>query len=331
MSFIINIIKERILRDFMSKRKLEIAVSSVFFIIMGLFILANPVVFLNYRIYMAVFTTLPILIILSTSMVFVIANGEIDLSFPSIVGVSAWVFASLVNAGVNPFLAMIIGVIAGSFCGFLNSLLITNLGLSSMVLTLGMNFLLRGFIMIVTNGKGIPLAFLRNTKIFSIFAGKIGIFPVQMLWAIGFVTMMWFLFYRHKFGGHLCYIGDNLMSAREMGININRVKTSIFLLMGAVSGFVGVLLCLINNQFWPTTGDGYLLIVLAATFLGGTPTWGGVGTIYGAIMGSLILSFLETGIVSSGLTGFYTKFFFGLILILALISHKFSRFNKKGK
>jgi simple sugar transport system permease protein len=121
------------------------------------------------------------------------------------------------------------------------------------------------------------------------------------------------------------------MSAREMGISVNRAMVSTFVLMGASSGFVGVLLCLINNQFWPTTGDGYLLIVLAAVFLGGTPTWGGVGTIFGAIMGSLILGFLETGIISSGLTGFYTKFFFGLILILALISHRFSGLSKKGK
>lgn len=323
--------KNRFLRDFIKKRKIEIAISLVFFIIMVVFIIANPVVFLNYRVYMAVFTTLPILIILSTSMVFVIASGEIDLSFPSIIGISAWAFAIIVKAGVNPFLALIVAIIVGSFCGFLNSLLITNLGLSSLVLTLGMNFLLRGLIMIITGGKGIPLAFLRNTKIFSIFTDKIGIFPIQMLWAIGFVTINWFLFYRHKFGGHVCYIGDNLMSAREMGISVNKVMVSTFVLMGASSGLVGVLLCLINNQFWPTTGDGYLLIVLAATFLGGTPTWGGVGTIFGAIMGSLILGFLETGIISSGLTGFYTKFFFGLILILALISHRFSGLKKKGK
>jgi len=319
------------MKDFVKKRKLEIAVSSVFFIIMIVFILANPFVFLNYRIYMAVFTTLPILIILSTSMVFVIANGEMDLSFPSIIGISGLAFASMAKAGINPFLALIVGIIVGLFCGLLNGLLITNLRLSSMVLTLGMNFFLRGLIMIATSGKGISLAFIKNTKIFSVFAGKIGTFPIQMLWAIGFATIMWFLFYRHKFGGHVCYVGDNLMSAREMGINVNKVKLSVFLINGASSGFVGVLLCLINNQFWPTSGDGYLLTVLAAVFLGGNPTWGGIGTIYGAFVGSFILGFIETGIISSGLTGFYTKFFFGLIIILALISHKFTGLKKKGE
>jgi len=319
------------MKDFIKKRKLEIGVSSVFFIIMIVFIFANPFVFLNYRIYMAVFTTLPILIILSTSTVFVIANGEMDLSFSSIIGISGLAFASMAKAGINPFLALIVGIIVGLFCGLLNGLLITNLRLPSMVLTLGMNFFLRGFIMIATNGKGISLAFIRNTKIFSVFAGKIGVFPIQMLWAIGFATIMWFLFYRHKFGGHVCYVGDNLMSAREMGINVKKVKLSVFLINGASSGFVGVLLCLINNQFWPTSGDGYLLIVLAAVFLGGNPTWGGIGTIYGAFVGAFILGFIETGIISSGLTGFYTKFFFGLIIILSLISHKFTGLNKKGE
>jgi len=301
---------------------MEIAVSSVFLLMIVIFICGNPSVFLNYRLYMAVFTTLPILIFLSTSLVFVIANGEIDLSFPALIGISAWAFASTVKAGINPFLALIIGIIVGSFGGLINGLMIANLGISSLILTLGMNFLLRGLIMIGTNGHGITLAFLRNTKFFEVFLGKIGKFPLLMLWAAGFIIFVWLLFYRHKFGGNVCYVGNNIISSREMGIDIKRVKTLAFVLVGASSGFVGGMLCLINNQFYPNTGDGYLLIALTAVFLGGTPTKGGVGTIFGAIIGAFILGFLETGIIGIGLSGFYTKFFFGLILILALISHR---------
>jgi ribose/xylose/arabinose/galactoside ABC-type transport system permease subunit len=121
----------------------------------------------------------------------------------------------------------------------------------------------------------------------------------------------------------VCYIGDNTTSAREMGIRVDRVKILTFVLIGFSSGFSGVLLTLINTSFWPTTGDGYLLPTLAAVFLGGTPTWGGVGTVYGAVVGAFILGFVDTGIVASGLTGFYKQFFYGLILILALISHRY--------
>ena len=68
---------------------------------------------------------------------------------------------------------------------------------------------------------------------------------------------------------------------------------------------------LINTTFWPSSGDGYLLSTLAAVFVGGTPTWGGVGTIGGAVIGTFIVGFMQTGIIAAGLTGFYTQFFYG--------------------
>ena len=120
-----------------------------------------------------------------------------------------------------------------------------------------------------------------------------------------------------------------MRSAREMGIRVDRVKTLTFMLMGFSAGFVGVLVSLLNSTFWPTTGDGYLLLILAAVFLGGTPTWGGIGTIWGAVIGAFILGFIETGIVAAGLTGFFTQFFYGVILILALISHRYVGLKKK--
>jgi len=315
--------------NFIKRNRVEFAVSFIFIFIMLVFIIIKPDVFLNSRIYFAIFTTLPIMIIMTVSIVFVIASGEIDLAFPSLIGISALAFASSVKIGLNPFAALIISIIVGSFWGLINGLLVSSLEISSLILTLGMNFLIRGLILIITNGLGIPLAFLRDTKFYQVFVGKIGNFPVQMLWSIIFVSALWMLFYRHKFGGHLCYIGDNIIGSREMGINVRKTKTLAYTLVGACSGFCGVLVCLINNQFWPTSGEGYLLVILAAVFIGGTPVWGGVGTIFGAVVGALIIVFIESGIIAVGLTGFYTKFFSGLILILALISHKISGLKKK--
>jgi simple sugar transport system permease protein len=151
-----------------------------------------------------------------------------------------------------------------------------------------------------------------------------------MVWGFAFVVMCLFLFNRHQFGAHICFVGDNRISAAETGIKVDRVKIGAFMLVGFASAIAGVLSGLINNTFWPTSGDSYLLTTMAAVYLGGTPTWGGVGTIIGAAIGAFILSFLETGIISIGLTGFYTRFFFGLIIILALISHKFSNMKRRG-
>lgn len=316
-------------KSFLYKHRIEFAVLGVFFAMIAAFAIANPRVFLNYRAYMAVFTTLGASIVLVTANVFVVASGEMDLSFPSIIGLSAMVFAVIARAGANPWIGLAAALVTGSLCGFLNGMLVTRVGLSSLVSTLGMNFLIRGLIMILSGGLAIPLTFLMEKPIWKIFAGTIGAFPVQLLWGLTFAFLGWLLFARHRFGGHVCYTGDNLTSAKEMGIRVDRVKTLTFMLMGFSAGLVGVLVTLLNNTFWPTTGDGYLLLILAAVFLGGTPTWGGIGTIWGAVIGAFILGFIETGIVAAGLTGFYTQFFYGVILILALISHRYVGLKKK--
>jgi simple sugar transport system permease protein len=110
-----------------------------------------------------------------------------------------------------------------------------------------------------------------------------------------------------------------------MGVNVERVKTSAFVFLGTAAALAGVLASLINNYFWPTTGEGYLLATLAAVFVGGTPTWGGVGTVPGAVIGVLVVGFINTGIIAAGFTQFSTQFFSGLVIILSLISHRYAQ------
>ena len=306
------------------KYRMELPVFFALIILLGVFLIANPKVFLSPRAYAAVFTTAPLTAILATVAVFMVVSGEIDLSFPSIVGLGAYIFALVSTKWGNPSLAFLLALLTGWITGLFNGLLVAYIGLSSLVATLGMNFLIRGLIMMLTQGHGITLVSIKDSLLRKILVGTIGLFPLQVLWGAGLISLAWVIFNRHKFGMHVGFVGDNLQSARAMGIDVERVKLRVFGLMGLTSSFVGILSALLNLTFWPTTGDGYLLVVLAAVFVGGTPTWGGIGTIIGAVIGSLILSFIDTGIIASGLTGFYTQFFYGLILILALISHKFS-------
>jgi simple sugar transport system permease protein len=132
------------------------------------------------------------------------------------------------------------------------------------------------------------------------------------------------LFNYNRFGADVCCVGDNAESAREMGISVEKTRTWTFVFMGICAAFAGVLSTLINSTFWPTAGDGYLLSTLAAVFVGGTPTWGGVGTVTGAVIGTFTVGFIQTGIIAAGLTGFYTQFFYGLVIILSLLGHRFN-------
>ncbi len=100
------------------------------------------------------------------------------------------------------------------------------------------------------------------------------------------------------------------------------VKVVSFVYVGLASGFVGVLAILINNNFYPTVGDGYLLTVLAAIFVGGTPGIGGIGTVAGGIVGAFTVGFIESGIVAAGLTGYWTQFVYGIVIVLSLVTHR---------
>jgi ribose/xylose/arabinose/galactoside ABC-type transport system permease subunit len=311
--------------NFIQKNRRPLSALVFFVVLLTVFIFANPRLFLSSGIYNAVFVSLPISIILVVPMVFIITSGEIDLSFPSVIGMSAWAFAAAIRAEWNPFLGIGAALMVGVLAGFVNGILVTRVKLSSLVATLGMNFLLRGLIHIGNQGYGISVSSLTDTTFYQVMVGKIGGLPVQMIWGLLFAVIGGLLFGRHRFGAQVCAVGDNQDSSREMGINVARTKSMAYVYMGIAAALAGVFSVLINTTFYPTTGDGYLLSTLAAVFVGGTPTWGGVGTVFGAVIGAFIVGFIETGIIASGLTGFYTQFFYGLIIILSLISHRFNQ------
>jgi simple sugar transport system permease protein len=300
--------------------------SLIFFILMLLvFIFTTNGVFLHAAAYTAVFVSLPIFVILTVSMVFVVVAGEIDLAFPSTVGMCAYVFSYTFNNGLNPFAALVLSILTGLAIGFVNGVLVTIVKLSSLVATLGMQFLLLGILNVLSNGNGIPLTALSSTGFYSLFVGTIGTFPVQMFWGMAFAALALYLFNLNRFGARVCCVGDNPQAAANMGIDARRVKMAAFMFVGFASALAGVLAVLIDTSFYPTTGQGYLLTVLAAVFIGGTPTWGGVGTIAGAICGACTVAFIETGLIAAGLSGFWTNLFYGLVVVLSLFLHRFNR------
>ena len=166
---------------------------------------------------------------------------------------------------------------------------------------------------------------LGQTWAYKLFSSAVFGVPIQILWAIAFVIFSIFLYRRHRFGVQVHAVGDNPDSAQQMGINVKRVRVLTFVFVGFGAACAGVFSTMINFTWWPTSGDGYLLPVLASVFVGGTPTWGGIGTVSGGAIGALTVSFIQTGIVGAGLSGFYVQFFNGLIIILSLLGHRWNQ------
>ncbi|MDR3376171.1 MAG: ABC transporter permease [Ancalomicrobiaceae bacterium] len=313
------------LRRFISHNRASLGSLVVLVVMMAIFIAANPTVFTSWTLYASVFTTLPVAIFLTVPLVFIVTVGEIDLSFPATMGFAAWMFALLVQAGFPPIVGLVAAVITGAALGAFVGALVVYLNLSSLIATLGMNFVVRGVILIFTEGKLISLSSLGDTWLYAAFSSDIFGLPVQMLWAIAFTIFAVYLYGRHRFGAHVHIVGDNPDSAAQMGINVKMVRVQSFIFVGVGAALAGVFSTMINFTWWPTAGDGYLLPVLASVFVGGTPTWGGIGTVVGGAIGATTVSFIQTGIVGVGLSGFYVQFFNGLIIILSLVGHRWNQ------
>ncbi len=316
---------ESAVRRFFDVNRAAVGAFVVFGVMILIFMAASPTVFLHWPIYDLVLVTLPVALCLVVPLVFVVTVGEIDLSFPATMGFSAWIFALVAHFGASPFLGIVAALATGMVLGACVGALVVTAGLSSLVATLGMNFMLRGFIMIVTQGKSIALLELQDTTADALFSGQVVNLPVQIFWALGFVVFASLLFNRHKFGARVRAVGDNPDSAGQMGVNVARVRILTFVFMGLGAALAGVFSTMVNYTWWPTTGDGYLLPAIASVFVGGTPTWGGVGTIAGGAIGALTVSFIQSGIVAAGLSGFYVQFFNGLIIILSLLGHRWNQ------
>jgi simple sugar transport system permease protein len=311
-----------------TRYKSQIALIIMAISIFGLFMITSPEVFLKGRIYQAFLSTVPIMGFMALGLTFVLAMGEIDLSFPSVMALSGYIFAVTFEATNSVILAFLVGLLSGAIVGFINGSLITLIGIPSIVATLGMQFLIRGFSNIISSGLAKRVA-LDTTSSYKIFAERLWVIPVQAIWLLGLAIFFYFLLLRHKFGEQALFIGDNQEAARMMGVNVNRMKTMVFILMSVVASFAGIVSCYRMRTWWPTMGEGYLMMVMAAVFVGGTSMFGGEASIEGTFIGAFIIGSLEAGIVAAGLSGFWTQFVCGILIIVSIIIHTLSK-RRKG-
>lgn len=293
---------------------------SVYVVLIGIFIIAAPEVFLGYRIYVAFLSTIPFTLVMALGLTFVVIAGELDLSFPGVLCFSSFVFAfTLINTG-NSMLAVLATLISGTIMGFINGVIITKTKIPSIITTLGTQFVWMGLALILSKASMFSMGFARELLVFKIFAGKIGgVLPPQSLWAFGLAILLGLILNKHRFGETILLVGDNREAARMMGINTDKVIIQVFGLMGLLSAFAGMSLTLEMAGWWPTYGPGYLLEAIAAVFIGGTATHGGEGTILGTVIGTFIIGSMTAGIVAAGVGAFWVKFVQGLVLLGAVL------------
>jgi len=303
----------------------------VYFVLMVVFIITATKVFTGYRIYMSFLQTVPPLLILALGLTFVITAGEMDLSFSAIIAFSGFIFCYIFRTFGTPWLAFILALSSGALVGLINGWMVAKVGIPSIMATLAAQFFWNGLTILLSGGLSWNIKEIRPYFIHTLFVGRIGgIVPAQSLWGVGVAVFLWFILNRHTFGEHILFIGDNVDVARVMGVNVTATKIKLFVFMGVISAFAGILLTLEMINFWTTQGAGLLLPTIAAVFIGGTSLAGGYGTVIGSFFGAYIVGSLEAGVVASGIGGYWTRLVTGLVMA-ASVSLNIILSREKGK
>ncbi|MDE2738336.1 MAG: ABC transporter permease, partial [Paracoccaceae bacterium] len=205
--------------------------------------------------------------IMAIGLVFVLSSGEIDLSFGSIVAVSALTTA-LVLQSAPLIMGIMAGLGAGLAIGFFNGILVAYLRLPSFLVTLATMGLFAGIARSMTNLRSIPVLNDTFTGIFG--SGKLFSIPSLVIWTI-LAVLIGHIVYRHtRFGAHILAVGDNARAAQVSGISVARVRLYALTLCGGLAGLAGMLYAGRLQAAKYTLGESDLMTVIAAVIVGGT-------------------------------------------------------------
>ena len=266
--------------------------------------------------------------IIAVGLTFCLLAGQIDLS----VGANAalgmticamWMAAAPLKAewfggfNINPIIGSILGIACCVIVGFINGFFVNNVKIPSLIVTLAMMEIIRGFIYVITGAYPIFEGF---TDYFRFLGqGQLwGTLPVPVVimaivFVIGFIVLSKTVFGRFVYG-----VGGNSEVARLSGINVVRVKYSVFVISGLLCGIAGIVLLSRMNSLQPRAGIGYEFAVITACVLGGVSISGGEGKILGVLFGTLIIGVLFNGLIQVGLSEFYQMIIKGSVLIGAV-------------
>jgi ribose/xylose/arabinose/galactoside ABC-type transport system permease subunit len=250
-------------------------------------------------------------------MTIVIAAGGIDLSVGSMIALNTVVIALMLGSGASPATAAIGGVAATAVCGLVNGLLVTRLGVVPFIVTLGTMLVIRGA------AKGLagevrleaPITWLNDL----LRRPDTAILLPAGVWLLAAISVVVSLLLRYTtFGRHVFAIGSNERMARLCGVPINRQKTLIYTLAGALTGIAGVLQFSRLSVGDPTVAVGLELNVIAAVVIGGGSLLGGRGSVSGSLIGSTIMTVIQIGCSQLGLANWVQEIVTGGIIITAV-------------
>ncbi|MGQ0564616.1 MAG: ABC transporter permease [Gemmobacter sp.] len=253
--------------------------------------------------------------VLAVGLVFVLASGEIDLSFGAAVALSAIVAALVLRLAPWP-VGVAAGLMTGMAVGLVNGAIVAYARLPSFLVTLATMGVVAGIAREVSDLQSVPVT---SDPFIAIFGGGrlLGV-PSMIWWTVAALLVGHVVFRETRFGAHVLAVGDNPRAALVSGIQVARVRLGVLVLSGFCAGLAGVLYAGRLQAARYTLGETDLMTVIAAVIVGGTALNGGRGTVPGALVGSLMMGMLSNGLILMGLSVSWQMIIKGLIVLAAV-------------
>ncbi|NUV67317.1 ABC transporter permease [Streptomyces sp. CAI-121] len=258
-----------------------------------------------------------ILVLVATGQALVVITRNVDLSVGSTLGISAFAAGTYLQGGGHPVLAVVLAVLLGVGFGLLNGLLVSLGQVPALVVTLGTLYIIRGIDSIWVGSRQITAADLPDGFV---DFGSGGISAVPWLALIALAVLVSTAYYLRHFGSgrELYALGSNPEAARLAGIPVRRRILLAYTFCGALAGLAGALYLARFGNVDSGTGSGYELTVVSAVVVGGVVFTGGSGTVYGAALGALLLTSVNSVLPALGVSSVWVLAINGTLLILAI-------------
>ena len=313
-----NIDSEKTLR----RRVTNVFSSYMIYIVLILLIVIISVMsqgnFLRFSNIMNVLRQVTITGTLAIGMTLVLITGGIDLSVGAVMALAGCVGANMAHAdsGVPLIVPLLIGLVIGLAFGVASGMLIAYLDAPAFIVTLGMTSVARGLAYIYTQGS--PIINLSEEFEF-IGQGTVGGVPFPVFVFLGIIVLFVVILHLTKTGRYIFATGNNEAAAIASGVKTRRVKLLVYCTLGLLSGYAGLLLASRTSSAVPNAASGYELDAIASAVIGGTSTAGGIGTMYGTVVGILILGILSNGLDLLNVSSYIQQVIKGIVIIAAVL------------
>ncbi len=305
--------------------KPELAGVLLLIVLMAFFEFRSNGIFLSYQNIRGVLGLLPEVGAVTIGFAMLMICGEFDLSVGSVFAIMPMSIALMLNAGVAFWPAFAVGVLICAIIGFLNAFITLKFDIPSFITTLGMLFMVRSLTIVMSGGFPPLLAVDKIPMgLFTDFIGG-GLFRASFLWFVALVVIASAFMARTNFGNWISATGGFIEAARSMGIPVTRVKFTCFMMCSILAGLAGTVQVFRLKSPFPNLGETLELQAIAGSVIGGVALTGGVGTVFGAVIGALLIRVIDNGLVLSRIDANWFKFAIGALTVFAVVGNSWLR------